>query len=95
MGQRPFVGGGNGHTFGAVDSRTAPDGNQSITATSLVGQYRSAHRGFGRVGRRFIKYRDAQAGQGIQCFLQHARSFDALVGHDQRATDAHALALGL
>ena len=86
------MGSGNRHTLGAVDGRAAAHGDQSITPVGFVGLHRSAHGGFGGVGRRLIEHGHGQAGQGVQGFLQNACRLYARIRHDQGPRDAYALA---
>jgi hypothetical protein len=92
--QRAFVRGGNGHALGAVDGRAAAHGDQAVAALRVVDRHGGAHGGFGGVGGGLVIHGHGQAGQGVQRLLQDAGGLDAGVGHDQRAADAHALALG-
>ena len=84
---------GDGHALGQVDAGAAAHGDQPVALATAIGRDRGAHRGLGRVAGRLVEHRHGHAGQGVQRFLQHARGFHARVGHDQRARDAHALAL--
>ena len=84
--------GGNRHAFGAIHGRAAADGNQPVAAAGLVQLGGGAHGGLGRVGGRLVKHADAQAGQGVERFLQNTGGFHARIGHDQRPLNADALA---
>ena len=48
----------------------------------LVDRKGCAHGGLGGIGRRLVKHRHFQAGQRVECLLQNAYGFDALVRDD-------------
>mmetsp|Transcript_5841 Transcript_5841/g.22869 ORF Transcript_5841/g.22869 Transcript_5841/m.22869 type:complete len:373 (-) Transcript_5841:223-1341(-) len=93
VGQRPLVGGGEGHALGQVDAGAAADGDQAVAALVVADLDGLAHGGLGGVGGRLVEHR-GRAVEGGQCLVQHAGRAHAGIGDDQGPAHADALAFG-